>query len=320
MNWDDIWSFDGKFQQTKTNDLIRMNDIPSIIKTLLSYQSSIKDDVNIVSKDFEGISKKQKSIQQEIYEKYLEKIKLKNQLDEATSNYTKCIEQYNYLCSIERDILIEKQQKEQQMTSINEIQDFNNKVLEGFNESNDKLQKLIEENQNWIEKEWNELEKKWGEWNSQEISIFIGHTSKCKKSKINQYNKIIKKNKIDGMSLSKMSKNNLIDIFRFETFLQACAIYDSFNEICKKYPMNVIDSDKDVAEQVIPKEYLCPLSNSTMNDPVIASNGITYDRPSIMNQYQSIQNSSSLLISGNLRLFPDYGLRQKIQTFLKNSK
>ncbi|ETO03343.1 hypothetical protein RFI_34067, partial [Reticulomyxa filosa] len=82
MNWDDIWSIDGKFQQTKTNDLTRMNNIPSIIKTLLTYQLSIKDDVNISSKDFEAISEKQKSIQQEIYEKYLEKIKLKNEMDE----------------------------------------------------------------------------------------------------------------------------------------------------------------------------------------------------------------------------------------------
>ncbi|ETN99353.1 hypothetical protein RFI_38128, partial [Reticulomyxa filosa] len=129
MNWDDIWSIDGQFQQTETNDLIRMNDIPSIIKTLLTYQSSIKvlfyiyfyDDVNIASKDVEGISEKQKSIQQEIYERYLEKIKLKNEMDEAISNYTKCIEQYNNLCSIERDILIQKQQKEQTLITINQI-------------------------------------------------------------------------------------------------------------------------------------------------------------------------------------------------------
>ncbi|ETO03021.1 hypothetical protein RFI_34389, partial [Reticulomyxa filosa] len=76
-------SIDGEFQQTKTNDLIRINDIPSIIKTLIIYQSSIKNDVNIASKDVEGISEKQKSIQQEIYEKYLKKIKLKNEMDEA---------------------------------------------------------------------------------------------------------------------------------------------------------------------------------------------------------------------------------------------
>ncbi|ETO02355.1 hypothetical protein RFI_35081, partial [Reticulomyxa filosa] len=111
------------------------------------------DNVNIASKDFEEMIEKQKSIQQEIYEKYLEKIKLKSQVDEAISNYTKCIEQYNNLCSIEKDILIEKQQKEQELITINQIYAFDKKVLKGFNEFNDKLQKLTEKNQNWIEKE-----------------------------------------------------------------------------------------------------------------------------------------------------------------------
>ncbi|ETN99652.1 hypothetical protein RFI_37818, partial [Reticulomyxa filosa] len=42
MNWDDIWSIDGEFQKTKKNDLIRMNEIPSTIRTLVLYQLSIK--------------------------------------------------------------------------------------------------------------------------------------------------------------------------------------------------------------------------------------------------------------------------------------
>ncbi|ETO09964.1 U-box domain-containing protein, partial [Reticulomyxa filosa] len=247
-------------------------------------------------------------------------IKLKNQVDETILNYTKCIEQYNNLCSIERDILIQKQQKEQKLMSVNQFYTFNKKVLKGFNEFNDNLQKVIEENQNWIKKEWSELEKKWSKWDSQEISIFIGHTLECTKSKINEYNKIIKEKKIDGMSLSKMSKNDWMDIFHFETFVQACIIYDSFNEICKRYSINVIDSDKGVPQQDIPKEYLCPLSNSIMEDPVIASNGITYDRSSIMKQYQNIPNYSSLMTDGKLELYPDHALRQNIQIFLKSPR
>ncbi|ETO00779.1 hypothetical protein RFI_36661, partial [Reticulomyxa filosa] len=79
MNWDDIWSFDGELQQIKKIVLIRMNDIPPIIKTLLSDQSSIKIDMKNASKDFEKITEKQKSIQQKIHEKSLEKIELKKQ-------------------------------------------------------------------------------------------------------------------------------------------------------------------------------------------------------------------------------------------------
>ncbi|ETO00827.1 hypothetical protein RFI_36614 [Reticulomyxa filosa] len=288
-----------------TKNTFEFSTATSFIKTLLSYQSSIKADVNSVSKDFEEIVEKQKSIQQEIYEKYLEKIKLKNQMDKAILKYTKCIEQYNNLCSIERDILIQKQQKEQQLIVMNQIHVFDNKVLKGFNVLNSKLQKLIEENQ--------EFKKKWNKWNSQEIAIFIGHTLKCKKSKMNQYNEIIKKNRIDGISLSKLSKTDLMSIFDFETSSQACNIYNSFDQI-------FIDSDEGVPQQDIPKEYICPLSNSIMKDPVIALNGITYDQSSIMNQYQNIPNYSSLMTDGNLELYPDISLQQKIKHFLKSLK
>ncbi|ETN97135.1 hypothetical protein RFI_40396, partial [Reticulomyxa filosa] len=82
MNWDDIWSFDGELQQIKKRVLIQIDDIPSIIKTLFSDQLSIKIDLKNASKGFEEISEKQKSIQQKIDEKSLEKIELKKQVDE----------------------------------------------------------------------------------------------------------------------------------------------------------------------------------------------------------------------------------------------
>ncbi|ETN97264.1 hypothetical protein RFI_40267, partial [Reticulomyxa filosa] len=119
---------------------------------------------------------------------------------------------------IKQDILIEKQEKEQKLNIINQDYIFDNMLLKGFKDLNDKLQKLIEEDQRWIENEWNELGKKWSKWNSQEIAIFIGHILKCEKSKLNQFYDIIKKKKIDGMSLLKMSKNDLMTILNFEIF------------------------------------------------------------------------------------------------------
>ncbi|ETO03157.1 U-box domain-containing protein 24 [Reticulomyxa filosa] len=115
-----------------------------------------------------------------------------------------------------------------------------------------------------------------------------------------------------------MSKNDWMDIF--ETFSQACIIHDTFNQICKRYPNDVIDPNKCITYQDILKEYICPLSISIMKDPVIALNGITYDRSSIMNQYQNIPNYYSLMIDGNLELYPDISLQQKIKYFLKSSK
>ncbi|ETN98876.1 hypothetical protein RFI_38611, partial [Reticulomyxa filosa] len=77
----------------------------------------------------------------------------------------------------------------------------------------------------------------------------------------------------------------------------------------KKYPMNAIDSDKNVAKQAIPKEYLCPVSNSIMTDPVIALNEIAYDRSSIMNQYQIFQ---IILLYSFVCMYNFYFFKKKI--------
>ncbi|ETO35587.1 hypothetical protein RFI_01476, partial [Reticulomyxa filosa] len=132
---------------------------------------------------------------------------------------------------------------------------------------------------------------------------------------LNQCCGIIERKKIGGMSLLKMSKKDWMDIFDFG-FDQACTIHDSFTEICKKHPINVIDS----VQQDTPKEFICPLSKSIMKDPVIASNGITYDRSSIMNLYKNIPDYPSLMTNGKLQVISDLSLKQKIQQFSNNSK
>ncbi|ETO00198.1 hypothetical protein RFI_37249, partial [Reticulomyxa filosa] len=139
-------------------------------------------DIKNTQKTLEEISEKEKSIQQEIHKKSLEEIELKKQMDEAISKYTQCTKEYDNLRSIERNILIEKQQNQQKLITINQMCVLDNKLLKDFNELNCKLQKWFEESQNWIKKEWNELEKRWYTWNEQEISIFIAHTLRCDKA------------------------------------------------------------------------------------------------------------------------------------------
>ncbi|ETO18778.1 hypothetical protein RFI_18469, partial [Reticulomyxa filosa] len=41
MGWNDIWSYDGAFQQIKNKDLTRMDNISSFLKTLLIFRNSI---------------------------------------------------------------------------------------------------------------------------------------------------------------------------------------------------------------------------------------------------------------------------------------
>ncbi|ETO35890.1 hypothetical protein RFI_01171 [Reticulomyxa filosa] len=315
MNWDDIWSFDGAFEQARNNDFTRANSIPSIIKTLLGHRTSIKIDVNTTTKEFDEIIEKQNLIKQKIDEKYLQKIQLKKGADEAVMRYTECAKQYNDLCWMESDLEFQKQQKKQEIGYIDELLAFNDTFIKGFGRFTEDLQKLTQDNQKWIDEHWKELQQKWHKWNSQEIAIFIGHTLKCKKSKINLFHQTIQKNTIDSMALLKMSKKDWMDIFELKMFSQACIIHDSFAQTCHTYPIDAMSR----GQEDIPKEYLCPLSKRIMADPVIALDGVTYDRSSIINHYHNL-SYSSLTLDGELKLFPDSLLQQKIQNFLKSSK
>ncbi|ETO03083.1 hypothetical protein RFI_34327, partial [Reticulomyxa filosa] len=70
MNWNEIWSSDGTFEQVRSNDINRLTSISSIIKTLLGYRTSIKTDINTTTKEFDELIEKQNSIKQKIDEKY----------------------------------------------------------------------------------------------------------------------------------------------------------------------------------------------------------------------------------------------------------
>ncbi|ETO02302.1 hypothetical protein RFI_35133 [Reticulomyxa filosa] len=280
MGWNDIWSYDGAFQQIKNKDLTRMDNISSFLKTLLIFRNSINVcfclllfvifEHECTTKYGKEITERQNAIKQQIAKKIVEKMQLKEEADAA--------------------------QNQQHMIQINETNALNGTLLKCCDEFNIKLQQLIEGSQKWKEKQWSELEKKWSVWNSQEIAIFVAHTLKCKKSKVNYFHEIIERKRLDRTSLLKMSKNDWMDIFNLETFSQACLIHDSFTQICNKYPIHVIDSADNNAQQDIPKEFLCPLSNCIMKDPVIALDGVTYDRSSILNRYHTFPNAAILLM------------------------
>ncbi|ETO11618.1 hypothetical protein RFI_25757 [Reticulomyxa filosa] len=199
MDWYDIWSFDGEYQKTKKKLLNQINESESAITELLSYNQVILlfyiYSAVINQQTLEEISKKEQSIQKPIHEKSLEKIKLKKELNVSILKYSKCIEEYNTLCSIERKILMEKQ-NQQQLIAINQMYAIDNKLLNDFTDLTCTLQNWFKESQNWIEKECDKLEKKWNTWNEQDISIFIAYKLQCNKSKMQQYNQIIKQKKL----------------------------------------------------------------------------------------------------------------------------
>lgn len=71
----------------------------------------------------------------------------------------------------------------------------------------------------------------------------------------------------------------------------------------------------------IPSEYLCPISRELMRDPVIVSDGHTYDRSQIVRWFYS-NNTSPLtgLVLPNKDLIPNYSLKSLIENFLTQNR
>eukprot|EP00286_Rhodomonas_abbreviata_P030002 CAMPEP_0181299814 /NCGR_PEP_ID=MMETSP1101-20121128/6553_1 /TAXON_ID=46948 /ORGANISM="Rhodomonas abbreviata, Strain Caron Lab Isolate" /LENGTH=154 /DNA_ID=CAMNT_0023405001 /DNA_START=223 /DNA_END=684 /DNA_ORIENTATION=+ len=77
-------------------------------------------------------------------------------------------------------------------------------------------------------------------------------------------------------------------------------------------------------EHAIPQEYACPITQSVMLDPVLASDGHTYERTAIeawlatcKSQRQPPRSPlTGTLLSSQLELFPNHSLRKIISEFL----
>jgi uncharacterized protein YegL len=74
-----------------------------------------------------------------------------------------------------------------------------------------------------------------------------------------------------------------------------------------------------------PFEYICPLSGKIMSDPVIASNGITYDRSSIVAHFSTFDSNQEILSPADnvsvieRTVFPNVTLREKIRQYASTS-
>ncbi|ETO20763.1 hypothetical protein RFI_16454 [Reticulomyxa filosa] len=316
MNWDDIWSIDGKFSKMEKKISRQMQDISlnidtsiqrrQFLKILFAYisQSALED----TSQSLNEISERKKIVKSEIDTVCSQKIKLKAEIDTLLVTYINCIVQHNKLCSTKRDIIYEENKLNEKLKTLNESIQSELVLLNRFDDLSGNLNLLLEQNKNWMKDEWNKLERRFIEWKPLDIAIFIGHNLRFTKSEMNECKENAEKKKIGGSQLLNKEIQEWMDMFNFMK-ISAITVRNSFHKILITY-----------STEHIPKNFLCPISNAIMNDPVKALDGRTYDRQSITNNYRMLPNCSSVLNDGKLELFANFTLKEKIQSFLNGAK
>ncbi|ETO33356.1 hypothetical protein RFI_03751, partial [Reticulomyxa filosa] len=152
---------------------------------------------------------------------------------------------------------------------------------------------------------WDKSVRLWDIRSGQQIQVFDGHTNSVWSVEYSPF--VVNNVKPDDSS-------NVICSGSSDKTIRFWDIRSNKGEL---YVMKVDDEVTSLKFLISKKK--ANNNEKKLNDDTIALNGITYNRSSTMNQYQNISNYSSLMIDGNLQLFPD-DLRQNIQNFLKSPK
>ncbi|ETN99842.1 hypothetical protein RFI_37624 [Reticulomyxa filosa] len=320
---EDIWANDGTFQVWKRQQLQQMEDMSSMVISVLQCQQKLSEERE--KKATELKKRKQEYVQVEcMCETQLQtKEQLKAQVEICFRQCVDAIQKWN-------DFVTKKIQTKKEVRLLQHALDMRQTLdmqcEEHFNklkEWNELMEQQIYKKDEWIADMYEQLQKTWYKWTPQEITVFMAQTLKCEKAEMSKLHGLLCKHNINGQSLLSISKKEFIDIFQIQSFAKASLIFDNIHKIAAKYPIPNGQQQKREPDPTIPTEFLCPLSKTIMNDPVIALDQITYDRLSLQNFCRDKTNPLSpcngkpLTKNGELLLYSNHSLRRRIQQCAK---
>eukprot|EP01084_Bolivina_argentea_P102697 183961_1 len=166
---------------------------------------------------------------------------------------------------------------------------------------------------------WEKHECNWNNWNVNDIIYWFKYLMIAKKILLTDKVDLsvieteMQKQKVNGIVLHQMSIDKLREI-GFSTVTDINQIYNEISELVEKYP---VFSSQNVKDSVnIPSEFICPITKDIMDDPVICSDGHSYERFAIEDWL--IKHDKSPMTNTKLvtkQIFPNHGLRSMIQEY-----
>lgn len=131
---------------------------------------------------------------------------------------------------------------------------------------------------------------------------------------LEEHEEKFKQNAIDGKELLALTTSDL------ETL--GVAALGHRNKIVRTRDMckDTANSDQHLESKHTPEEFLCPITQELMRDPVIAADGYTYDRPAIVSWMQKeLRSPLTNLELSSTQLTPNRTLKMMINRFLQTS-
>ncbi|XP_067597933.1 WD repeat, SAM and U-box domain-containing protein 1 isoform X4 [Globicephala melas] len=124
---------------------------------------------------------------------------------------------------------------------------------------------------------------------------------------------IFKMNNIDGRELLNLTKESLADDLKIESLGLRSKVLRKIEELRTK--MKTLSSE-------IPDEFICPITRELMKDPVIASDGYSYEKEAIENWISKKKRTSPMtnLVLPSVVLIPNRTLKMAIDRWLETHK
>ncbi|XP_065736823.1 WD repeat, SAM and U-box domain-containing protein 1 isoform X3 [Phocoena phocoena] len=121
---------------------------------------------------------------------------------------------------------------------------------------------------------------------------------------------IFKMNNIDGRELLNLTKESLADDLKIESLGLRSKVLRKIEELRTK--MKTLSSE-------IPDEFICPITRELMKDPVIASDGYSYEKEAMENWISKKKRTSPMtnLVLPSVVLIPNRTLKMAIDRWLE---
>ncbi|XP_006872093.1 PREDICTED: WD repeat, SAM and U-box domain-containing protein 1 isoform X2 [Chrysochloris asiatica] len=145
------------------------------------------------------------------------------------------------------------------------------------------------------------------DWSEEDVSVWL-----CEQS-LNDLVDIFKMNNIDGKELLNLTKESLADDLKIESLGLRSKVLRKIEELRTKV--------KSLSSG-IPDEFICPITRELMKDPVIASDGYSYEKEAIENWIGKKKRTSPMtnLILPSMVLTPNRTLKMAINRWLETNQ
>ncbi|XP_019661559.1 WD repeat, SAM and U-box domain-containing protein 1 isoform X3 [Ailuropoda melanoleuca] len=142
------------------------------------------------------------------------------------------------------------------------------------------------------------------DWSEDDVSVWL-----CAQG-LNDLVGIFKMNNIDGKELLNLTKESLADDLKIESLGLRSKVLRKIEELRTK--VKTLSSG-------IPDEFLCPITRELMKDPVIASDGYSYEKEAMENWISKKKRTSPMtnLVLPSVVLTPNRTLKMAISRWLE---